>query len=56
MIHYVQRVHPSYVVEDKTHSDDQKFLIPVISSPDVHSTTVYENDQFRLLQLADNGK
>ena len=56
MIHYVQRVHPAYVVEDKTHSDDQKFLIPVLTAPTIHSTTIYENDRFRLLQLSEAGQ
>lgn len=56
MIHYVERVHPRYVVEDKNHSDDQKFLIPVLTAPAIHSTTIYENDRFRLLQLSEDGK
>jgi len=54
MIHYLQRVHPNYVVADKNRADDRQFLLPVLGKP-LQVATIYENDQFRLVQLLADG-
>jgi len=51
MIHYLQRVHPNFIVADKKRLDDQRFLLPVLAASPLQLNTVYENDRFRLVQL-----
>ena len=49
---FVNRVQPNYVVFDKDWEDDQKYLAPVIDSQPQRYVTIYENQQFKLTQVA----
>ncbi|MGB9458227.1 MAG: glycosyltransferase family 39 protein [Bryobacteraceae bacterium] len=51
MIQYLRRVLPDYIVADKSRPDDRRFLIPVLAAGPLRRATVYENDQFTLMQL-----
>ena len=51
MMRYLARVHPSYIVVDKNHPDDQQFLIPDLAASPLSATILYENSEFRLLRL-----
>lgn len=53
VIHYLRRVHPNYVIADKSRAEDQRFLLPVLSDS-LRTATIYENDQFRLVQLLES--
>jgi hypothetical protein len=53
MIHYLHRVHPNYIVADKDRPDDRQFLIPVLAG-ESQMKTIYENDRFRLVQVAED--
>jgi hypothetical protein len=52
IVSYLQRVHPDYVVADKSHPDDRRFLIPALAAP-LHLVTVLENQRFTLLRVLD---
>ena len=49
---FVNRVQPNYVVFDKNWTDDQKYLAPVIDSQPQRYRTIYENQQFKITQVA----
>jgi|SRR5579872_1813591 len=49
---FVDRVQPNYVVFDKDWQADQKYLAPVIDSQPQRYVTIYENQQFKLMQVA----
>jgi hypothetical protein len=51
IVHYLQRVHPSYIVADKSRPDDRQFLLPVLAGSTLPLATVYENNRFRLLRV-----
>jgi hypothetical protein len=49
-IQYLRRVHPNYIVADKSRPDDRRFLLPVLDGS-LKGATIYENDEFRLVQV-----
>jgi len=51
MIQYLRRVHPDYVVADNSRLDDRRLLIPLLAATPVRLATVYQNDQFILMQV-----
>jgi hypothetical protein len=51
MTQYVQRVHPGYVIADKSRPDDLRLLMPLLTATNLQMTTIFENDQFVLMQL-----
>ncbi len=53
MIQYLRRVLPDYIVVDKGRTDDRRFLMPALAAGPLRFDTVYENDQFSLMRLAD---
>ena len=52
VVTYLQRIHPDYVVADKSHPDDRRFLIPALAAP-LHLVTVLENQRFTLMRVLD---
>jgi hypothetical protein len=55
---YLRRVHPDYIVADKSRPDDRRFLLPALAAAPLRLATVYENGQFSLTRVleAPNGK
>ena len=49
---FLDRVQPNYIVLDKYWEGDQKYLIPVIDPQPQRYKTVFENEQFKLAQVA----
>jgi hypothetical protein len=58
MTNYLRRVHPDYIVADKSRPDDRRFLLPALAAAPLRLATVYENGQFSLTRVleAPNGK
>jgi 4-amino-4-deoxy-L-arabinose transferase-like glycosyltransferase len=56
MIRYLRRVHPDYIVTDRSRPDDRRFLIPVLQAGPLPLATVYENGRFSLMRVPEDSR
>jgi len=48
---FLNRIQPNYIVYEKDWKEDRKFLAPVIEAQPQRYVTVYENAQFKLMEV-----